>query len=63
MRSCGKVARGVDALFPQMPDVRGAFNQTHQRRCRERMHAYLQSLPDGIREEVREVARKLLVDA
>ena len=63
VRSCGKVPRGVDALFPQMPDVRGAFNQTHQHQCRERMDAYLESPPDGIREEVREVARKLLVDA
>ena len=62
VRTCGKVPRGVDALFPQMPDVRGAFDQTHQRRCRERIDEYLESLPDDIRKEVREVARKLLAD-
>ena len=31
VRGCGKVPQGVDALFPQMPDVGGAFEKTHNR--------------------------------
>ena len=30
---CGKVPGGEDPLFPQMPNVRGAFEWAHKQRC------------------------------
>ena len=50
---CRKVPRGADALFPQMPTVRGAFETTHKQRCREQINSYLQTLADDIRDNVR----------
>ena len=45
---CGKVPGGEDPLFPQMPNVRGAFEWAHKQRCRERVDAYLQGLDEDI---------------
>lgn len=60
VRVCGKVPQGVDALFPQMPDVRGAFLKTHKQRCQERIDLYLQTLDIDIREDVKRAVLVLL---
>ena len=52
---CSKVPRGVDALFPQMPDVRGAFEKTCRKREQKLVDAYLQTLDEDIREDVRRI--------
>ena len=53
VRQCSKVPRGVDALFPQMPDVRGAFERTCRERAQKLVDAYLHTLDADIREDVR----------
>jgi len=53
VRQCGKVPPGVDAQFPQMPDVRGAFQKICRQRNKELVDAYLQTLDVDVREDVR----------
>jgi hypothetical protein len=53
VRQCSKKPQGVDALFPQMPNVRGAFENTKRQRSREQFEAFVKTLPDAIRERVR----------
>jgi len=60
VRACDKVPRGMDALFPQMPTVCGAFETTHKQRCRERINIYLQTLDLDIREDVSNAVLLLL---
>jgi len=60
VRACIKVPREVDALFPQMPTVCGAFETTHKQRCRERFNIYLQTLDLGICEDVSNAVLLLL---
>jgi len=60
VRGCGKVPQGVDALFPQMPDVGGAFEKTHNQRCRERVDLYVQTLELDIRGDVETIAQTLV---
>jgi hypothetical protein len=60
VRGCGKVSQGADALFPQMPDVGGAFEKTHKKRCRERVDLYVQTLGIDIREDVKRTVQILL---
>jgi len=50
----------MDALFPQMPTVCGAFETTHKQRCRERINIYLQTLDLDIREDVSNAVLLLL---
>ena len=57
VRQCGKVPRGVDPLFPHMPDVRGAFEKTNKQRCSERIKDYLKNLSIDIREDVRKMVQ------
>ena len=60
VRQCAKVPRGVDALFPQMPTVREAFEKTHKERCRERIKRYIDNeLEPDIREQVRQQVVKI----
>ena len=60
VRGCGKVPPGVDALFPQMPTVRGAFETMHKQRCQERINVYLQTLDLDIRQDVSKAVHLLL---
>ena len=60
VRGCGKVPQGADALFPQMLDVGGAFETTHNQRCRERVDLYLQALGIDIREDVKRTVQTRL---
>ena len=60
VRSCKKVPRGVDALFPQMPTVRAAFEKVHKGRCQEMYSSYLKSLEEKIRGDVERAVRGLL---
>jgi uncharacterized protein (DUF488 family) len=43
-----------------MPDVRGAFEKTHKKRCSDLVTAYLQNLSSDIREDVRKRVQKIL---
>ena len=56
---CGEVPRGVNPLFPQMPDVGGAFEKTNKQRCSKRIEDFLKSLPNDICEDVRKMANIL----
>ena len=59
VRQCGKVPRGVDALFPLMPTVRQAFEKMHKERSRERIKSYIDNeLDPDIREQVRQQVKK-----
>ena len=57
VRHCEKVPRGVDSLFPHMPDVRGAFEKTNKQRCSKYIKDYLETLSNDIREDVRKMAQ------
>ena len=57
---CGKVPGGEDPLFPQMPNVRGAFEWAHKQRCRERVDAYLQGLDEDIYGDMKRSIQGLL---
>ncbi len=60
MSQCAKVPRGVNALFPEMPTVREAFEKTHKERCRERIKTYIDNeLEPDIREQVRQQVVKI----
>ena len=44
-----------------MPDVGGAFETTHNQRCRERVDLYVQTLGIDIREDVQRTVQILFV--
>jgi len=50
----------VNALFQQMPTVRGAFETTHKEQCRERINIYMQTVGLDIREDVSHAVLLLL---
>ena len=50
----------MNALFPQMPTVREAFEKTHKERCRERIKSYINNeLEPDIGEQVRQQVIKI----
>jgi hypothetical protein len=53
VQTCIQVPKGVDAFFPQMPDVLGAFEKAHNRRCRELIDKYLLTLDEDVRGDVK----------
>ncbi len=61
-RVCPRVPSGVDALFPTMPDARGAFDYSHKMRCKDRIAKYLKTLTPATQEGVKKALEMQLTD-
>ncbi len=61
-RACPKVPNGVDALFPKMPDARGAFDYSHKMRCKNKITKYLKTLSPATQEGVRKTLEMQLTE-